>query len=269
MSNQQFGAAYGANLPENYERFFVPAIGAPMAADLIRAAALRTGERVLDVACGTGIAARLAARQVGADGKVAGVDINPGMLAVARSSTPTDISIEWHEANAEQMPLPDESFDVVLCQMGLQFMPDKTGALREMRRVLTDNGRLFLNAPGPIGQFFAVLAEALERHISSEAAGFVKLVFSLYDTDEIQSLLSDAGFSDITVEADTKSLNLPPPKEFLRQYIWSTPLALITAKTSEKARAELENEVIAGWRDFESDGALMFQQPIVKVNARK
>ncbi len=268
MSNQQFGAAYGANLPENYERYFVPAIGEPMAADLIRAAALRPGERVLDVACGTGIAAKLAARQVGADGKVAGVDVNPGMLAAARASTPPDISIEWHEASAEKMPLPDESFDVVLCQMGLQFMPDKPGALREMRRVLTDDGRLFLNAPGPIGRFFAVLAEALKRHISPEAAGFVKLVFSLYDTDEIEGLLSGAGFRDISVETDTKTLNLPPPKEFLWQYVWSTPLALITAKADEKTRAALEQEVVAGWKEFESDSAVMYQQPIVQANAR-
>src|SRR5690606_10021431 len=163
---------YGLNLPENYERFFVTAIGAPLAKDLIRLAALRPNERVLDVACGTGIVTRLAAQQIGSNGAIVGVDINPGMLVVARSSTPENLSIEWHQASAEEMPLPDEGFDVVLCQISLQFMANKHAALEEMRRVLVPGGRLILNVPGPAEKLFAVLAKALERHISSEAAGF-------------------------------------------------------------------------------------------------
>src|SRR3546814_10148611 len=122
-------------------------------------AALREGERVLDVACGTGVVTRLASEQVGATGAVAGLDVNPGMLAVARAATPEGMSIEWHEANAEAMPLPDASFDVVLCQLGLQFMPDRQAALREMRRVLVDGGRLAFNVPGPMPRIFAVRSE--------------------------------------------------------------------------------------------------------------
>jgi ubiquinone/menaquinone biosynthesis C-methylase UbiE len=118
MAEQYFGKAYGGNPPANYERFFVPAIGAPLATDLIHLAALRPGERVLNFACGTGVVARLASQEVGDTGTVAGLDVNPGMLAVARSTTPLGMPIEWHEASAEAMPLPDASFDVVLCQMG-------------------------------------------------------------------------------------------------------------------------------------------------------
>lgn len=151
MSNSRTNVShttYGGSPPENYERYFVPAIGEPVARDLIDRAALRAGERVLDVACGTGIVARLAAEQVGETGTVAGLDVNPGMLAVARSVTPPETSIDWHEASAEDMPLPDDVFDVVLCQMGLQFMADKPAALSEMRRVLAPGGRIILNAPG-------------------------------------------------------------------------------------------------------------------------
>jgi ubiquinone/menaquinone biosynthesis C-methylase UbiE len=133
VSQQHFGKDYSANVAENYERFFVPAIGAPVAADLIECAELRPGERVLDVACGTGVVARLAAERVGGTGAVAGLDLNPGMLAVARSVTPSDMVIDWHEASAEAMPLSDESFDVVLCQLGLQFVPDLRGLLRLRR----------------------------------------------------------------------------------------------------------------------------------------
>ena len=114
---------YSGTAPDNYERYFVPAIGAPLAAELVDVAALRPGERVLDVACGTGIVTRFAAERVGADGAVAGVDINPGMLGVARSAARPELGIDWHEASAEALPFEDETFDVVLCQMGLQFFP--------------------------------------------------------------------------------------------------------------------------------------------------
>lgn len=269
MSQQYFAEAHGLKPPQNYERFFVPAIAEPVANDLIRSAELRPGERILDVACGTGIGARLASQQVGSSGTVAGLDVNPGMLAVARSVTPEDMSIEWDQSGAEDMPLPDEAFDVVLCLISLQFMRDKRAASREMRRVLVPGGRLFLNVPGPAGKMFVFLAEALERHISPQAAGFVNQIFSLHDTTEIQQLLSEAGFRDIAVQANNKVLNLPPSKEFLWQFVSSTPLAGMVAEVSEEVLAALEREVVEKWHDFEDDGALKYQQRIVVASARK
>lgn len=230
MSQQHYGKAYGGSAPENYERYFVPSIGAPLASDLVDIAALRPGERVLDVACGTGVVARLASQRVGATGTVAGLDVNPAMLAVAASTTPPDMSIKWHEASAEAMPLPDASFDVVLCQMGLQFVADKHAALREMRRVLASGGRLILNVPGPAPRPLAIMGEALARHIGAEAAGFVHHVFSLHDTAELENLTSTAGFRDVSTQSDVKQLRLPAPKEFLWQYVHSTPLAAAVAQ---------------------------------------
>jgi ubiquinone/menaquinone biosynthesis C-methylase UbiE len=269
MAEQYFGKAYGGNPPANYERFFVPAIGAPVADDLIRIAALRPGERVLDVACGTGVAARLAAQQVGAAGSVAGLDINPGMLAVARSATPPGVPIEWHEASAEAMPLPDASFDVVLCQMGLQFIPDKHAALREMLRVLAPGGRLILNVPGPTPRLFSIMAEALSRHVGAEAAGFVDRVFSLHDTTEIQHLVRDAGFHEVSVQADNKPLHLPSPEEFLWQYIHSTPLASAVEQVDEARRGSLERDVIEKWQEFVKDRDLEIQVRMVVATARR
>ncbi|MCG3210673.1 MAG: Ubiquinone/menaquinone biosynthesis C-methyltransferase UbiE [Anaerolineae bacterium] len=269
MSSQYFNEAYGAKPPENYERYFVPAIGKPIATDLLCLAALRPGERVLDVACGTGIVARLASRQVGAGGTVAGLDVNSGMLEVARSITPTDVPIDWHESGAEDMPLPDEAFDVVLCQLGLQFFSDKVAGLREMQRVLAPGGRLVLNIPGPASQTFAVLAEALERHIGTQAAGFVSHVFSLYNTSEIRQLLNEANFRDITIRAHNKKLTLPPPKEFLWQYVYSTPLAGIVAEADEQALVALEQEVVRRWQAFQENGSLVDQQRIVAASALK
>jgi len=133
-TGQDSGRASGGNAAERYESYFVPAIGAPIADDFIAVAAPRESERVLDVACGTGVVARLASRSVGSAGAVAGLDVNPDMLAVARKTTPPGTSVDWYEASADAMPFPDESFDAVLCQMGLQFMSDREASLRDMRR---------------------------------------------------------------------------------------------------------------------------------------
>jgi len=269
MAERHFGKAYGGNAPENYERFFVPAIGAPLATDLVCRAALRPSERVLDVACGTGVVARLASQHVGGTGTVAGLDIHPGMLAVARSATPPGMAIHWHQASAEAMPLADAAFDAVLCQIGLQFMPDKPAALREMQRVLAPGGRLVLNVPGPTPQLFTIMAEALERHVGPQAAGFVNHVFSLHDTAQLQNLISGAGFRDVSLQADTKSLRLPPPEEFLWQYVHSTPLAAAVAQVDDDRRGSLERAVVAKWQEFEQDRALVLQVRIVVATARK
>jgi len=269
MTQQHFDRAYDGNPAANYERFFVPAIGAPLATDLVRLAGLREGERVLDVACGTGVVARLASAQVGAAGTVAGVDVNPGMLAVARSATPAGQSIEWHDAPAEAMPLPDASFDVVLCQMGLQFMPDKHAALREMRRVLVPGGRLILNVPGPTPRPFTIMGEALARHLGQDAAGFVNAVFSLHDTAEIERLVRGAGFREVTVQADTTTLRLPAPADFLWQYVHSTPLSGTAAQMGDEHRAALEHDVVTRWKEFVEDRALILQVRMVAATARK
>lgn len=255
--------------PENYERYFVPVIGAPLANELVQAAALRPGERVLDVACGTGVVARLAAQSVGDAGSVAGLDNNPGMLAVARSTTPDDVAIDWHEASAEEMPIEDASVDAVLCQMGLQFVPDKHAALSEMRRVLAPGSRLILNVPGPTPPPFVILGEALAHHIGPQAAGFVNQVFSLHDTAELQQLIEGAGFREVSVRADNRTLRLPPPEEFLWQYVHSTPLASAVAQVDDERRGALERDVVARWQEFVKDGALMLEVRVVVATGRR
>jgi len=133
------------NAAERYERVLVPAIFAPWAADLVALAKLRPGERVLDLACGTGVVARLAAERVGPEGDITGLDLNESMLEVARSQPiPAGAAaVAWVQSSALAMRVPDSSFDVVLCQQGIQFFPDRPQALREMIRVLVPGGRMF------------------------------------------------------------------------------------------------------------------------------
>ena len=269
MTGPTYSDSYSQNPPENYERYFVPSIGRPVAAGLVEAAALREGERVLDVACGTGIVARLAAERVGQRGAVEGLDPNPGMLAVAREAAPPDASITWHEAPAERMDLPDEGFDVVLCGMGLQFFSDREAGLREMLRVLVPGGRLLANLPGPAPPPLEAMAEALARHIGPESASFIHAVFSLHDADEIRSLATDAGFNEVEVRSERVALRLPSPADFLWQYVHSTPMAAALAQVDDKCREALERDFSERCRGFVSDDALSGAVRMTTLTARK
>src|SRR6266480_1610250 len=124
--------------PEVYADHLVPAIFGPWVPVVLDSAQLREGQSVLDVACGTGAVAAGAAARVGATGAVTGVDNNPGMLAVASARSRHEV--RWQEADAQMLPFPDRSFDRVICQLGLQYFPDRLAAVREMHRVLHPGG---------------------------------------------------------------------------------------------------------------------------------
>jgi ubiquinone/menaquinone biosynthesis C-methylase UbiE len=259
MNEWNFHTGTNTSIPDNYEKFFVPSIGEPASETLLAVARLQPGERVLDVACGTGVVTRAAAAMVGPTGHVVGLDINPGMLATARKHAPPGSSIEWCEANAESIPFPDASFNAVLCQMGLQFVPNKPAALREMRRVLLDGGRLVANMPGPMPEVFAILTDGLARRIGAQAAAFGGAVFSLHDAAQLQALLRDAGFRDVKVDSALARLEVPEPRDFLWQYIASTPMAEFVMKADADSRVALERDVTDRWGQFRTSGGMKLE----------
>jgi ubiquinone/menaquinone biosynthesis C-methylase UbiE len=269
MTDQISFKTHPASVPEDYERHFVPAVARPLAEELVEQAAPQPGERVLDVACGTGVVTRLAAARVGAAGRVTGVDINPGMLAVARAGAPGPARVEWIEGSAERLPVPDESYDVALCSLGMPFVADRRAALAQLRRVLVAGGRTVFNAPGPTPDVFGVLHDALARHVGAEAATFIHGVFSLHDPDQLRQDLYDAGFRDVGVDAATKTLLLPAPGEFLWQYLSSTPLAAAGAAIEDDQRVALEHDVLAGWQPMTADGRLVLRVRLVSASARR
>ena len=244
---------------ESYERYFVPAIAAPVAAGLLAAADLQPGERVLDVACGTGIAARLAAPLVGATGTVTGVDVAPEMIDVAGTIAP---DLEWHVGDAAALPLPDGAYDVVLCQLGLMFM-DRAAALAEMRRVLAPGGRVVVATPGAIQPFFEQLEQAIVEHIAPELGGFVRAVFSLPDPDAVADLLRDAGLGDVEGRLTTATFALPAPVDFLWQYINLTPMGPFVAAAPQEAQDAMERTFAERAAGFVVDGRTPLEQPMV------
>jgi len=254
---------------ENYQRYFVPAIATPVSADLLRTADLQSGERVVDVACGTGVIARLAAERVGSTGSVTGIDVAPDMIDVARSTpAPSGPAIDWQVSDAGSLPLPDGSHDVALCQMGLMFMEDRPGALAEMRRVLVPGGRVIVNTPGPIQPAFERMEEAIIQHISAELGGFVRAVFSMHDPDSLGELLRDAGLADVSATVSTATLQLPAPAEFLWQYINLTPMGPFVAEAPEEAQLAMERQVVESWQPLVVDGRMLVDQPMVIASGR-
>lgn len=246
MSDQEQWQLDGS-APELYQRYLVPAITAVWASDLVDQAAPRPGERILDVACGTGVVARVAAERVGNTGRVAALDINPGMLAFARSlPAAPGAAIEWHEGSVLALPFSDAAFDRVLCQLGLQFFPDRTTALREMRRVLVPDGRLAVSVFGPIEHSPAThaLANALDRHVDPEASVAKRNEHALADTEALSALVTGAGFRDVVIRTTSKPARFPSPADYVRIQLAATPLASLVAQQDPARRERLVGALI-------------------------
>ena len=256
---------------ELYERLVVPSKFLPWAKELVALGAPQSGQRVLDVACGTGTVARLIPPLVGSTGTVVGLDFNAGRLQVAASlPPPSGVAIRWEEGDATTLPFADAAFDIVFCQQGLQFFPDKLTALREMRRVLIPDGKLVLgvwrsvkNQPGG-----RAMADALERHVSAEAATVRREPFSFGSADVIEKLVSDAGFSDVVVSPTAKNVSFPSAEAFTKRYISARiPLNTMVAAVSEQARNDLVEDVNAALRQFEQAEGLALPTAVNLVTA--
>ncbi len=204
-----------SNPAETYESYMVPALFAPWASYLVGSAKPQPGERVLDVACGTGIVARCVAQRLGAQGKVVGLDLNPHMLTVARAAAEREgLAIEWHEGRAEQLPFPDSSFDLALCQFALMFFADRHAALAEMYRVLTKGGRVSLSVLQGLDRhpFYQTLHDVIQQRLGMSS---VQDIFALGDADKLRTLLTEAVFQHVEIEPVSMVARFPDPEGFL------------------------------------------------------
>jgi SAM-dependent methyltransferase len=234
----------GGNAAELYERYAVPYILGPWAPGLVELAALQPGERVLDLACGTGLIARLAAANVGITGHVTGLDLNAGMLVVARSiPPPPGASITWVEGNAVATNFADASFDVIVCQQGFQFFPDRPAALREMHRVLVPDGRVLLSVWKSAGPYHAAVGDALEQHVDAETAARFRASRVVPKAEELHRLLVDAGFREVQISPRVMKIRVPPVEAFVLYHLAGTPVAGAVAALSQEERAALAGQV--------------------------
>jgi len=256
---------------ELYERYPARYILGPWAPLLVDAAHVGAGERVLDVACGTGVVARAAAKCVGRTGRVVGVDLNPGMIAVARSLLATsDASIEWLERSALDLRLENASFDVVLCQQGLQFFPDKAVALQEMRRVLDHRGRLALSVwnSNSIGLYTGAVSAALAQFMSHEVAARFTASRKAPTSAELQLLATEAGFSAVEVSVSRINLHLPRIDKFVLDHLAATPVAADIDAMDANARKKIGVSVAGQLKRYTDGDGITFPEETYVLTAR-
>jgi SAM-dependent methyltransferase len=206
-----------------YEDLFVPALFEQWVPTLLAHARVTAGQRVLDVACGTGVVARAAQRLVGASGRVDGVDLNPTMIAVAREIAP---DLHWQVGDAAELPYDDASFDAVTCQSALFFFPDPARACTEMARVLRPGGTLALQTyagledqPG-----YGPFVQTVVRHAGAEAGDLLGTYWSKGDLTQLRTLLDDAGLAPTTTESLLGRVTFPSVDALLHVEIRATPL---------------------------------------------
>lgn len=198
-----------------YEDYFVPTMFRPFTHALVARANPQPGARVLDVACGTGIVTRVIGEHLNGDVALVGLDISPAMLEVAKEVAKREgIRVDWIEGSAEELPFDDAAFDLVCCQQGLQPLRDPVGALREMRRVLADGGRVVTSTWSAIERnpFDRAIAEAVERHLGSPA---FHLPFALGDPQRLAELFRAAGFDEFEITDLRLDLRYPSADDFV------------------------------------------------------
>jgi SAM-dependent methyltransferase len=243
-----------------YEQHVVPGLFMHWARRAVELAAPRPGEHVLDAACGTGIGARLAAKRIGEDGTIVGLDVDAGVVEMARTVAQRErIAIEWHCASALEMPFDKGLFDLCLCLHGLQFFPDRVAGLAEIRRVLKPSGRLVAMVWGPLehNKGHHAVVQALERQKVDASAA--KRAFSLANAEDLRDAASRAGFTHIELRTEDAQTDFSSIASFFDGMTTGSPstrhaLALIPAE----GRAAFRDEVSAALERYVADGKLAY-----------
>jgi ubiquinone/menaquinone biosynthesis C-methylase UbiE len=216
-------------VPKAYEEFLVPRLFEPWAKLLLDEVKLRADETVLDIATGPGTVARLAALRVGPRGRIVATDIAPPMLDIARAKPTLDgaAAIDYVESSAAPLGAPSGTFDAVLCQQGLQFFPDRSAALAEMRRVLKPSGRAGIAVWAELerNQIFATFHAALRATVPRELADLITAPFSWPSGAALKAAAEAAGFRQLHLLTPTLPMVLEGGVEQAVQAFAATPVA--------------------------------------------
>jgi SAM-dependent methyltransferase len=229
---------------EVYESSFVPALFAEWAPHLVEAAGVAPGQGVLDVACGTGIVARTAADRMGGHGRVVGLDVNEGMLTVARRLRP---DIEWRQGDAAALPFAAAEFDAVLCQAAMMFFPDRAGALREMARVATAGGTVAVQVWDRLEAQagFVPMYEAFTAQLGPDAMELENAYWALGDLDLMRSLFEAAGLRVTGTRTRVGTVRYGSAREAVTTEIEATPLAERISQDTYDRLVETASEAMA------------------------
>jgi ubiquinone/menaquinone biosynthesis C-methylase UbiE len=218
---------FAGSVPENYDRYMVPLIFQPFAADLAGRAAALSPNAVLETAVGTGVVTRALAQKLSPDATYVATDLNPPMLDYAASQQPPGNHITWQQANALELPFADATFDLVCCQFGAMFFPDRVAAYREAKRVLKPGGHFLFNVWDRIEEnvFAHDVTNALAEMFPYDPPRFLaRTPHGYHDTALIRRELEAAGFSRVTIETIAELSRAPSARLAALAYCQGTPL---------------------------------------------
>lgn len=218
-------ASFSGSVPENYNRYLGPVLFEPYAQDLLARLDRRDGVRVLEVACGTGVVTRRLREELPASSTLVATDLNEPMLDEARKLVPL-AGITWQQADAQELPFPDASFDAYVCQFGLMFLPDKVRGLSEARRVLAPGGQLIANVwlSGADNEHVPVIRSVLDRLYPDSPPTFLDVPHGYHDPERIRADLEAAGFTDAMLDTMRVSSESPTALDFGTGWAWGSPL---------------------------------------------
>jgi len=218
---------FAGSVPENYDRYMVPLIFEPYAADIARRAESLSPSTVLEIAAGTGVVARALAPRLSPGASYVVTDLNQPMLDYAASRQAPDSRIKWRQADALSLPFENAAFDVVCCQFGAMFFPDRSSAYREAKRVLKPGGHFLFNVWDCIEEnvFADDVTNALARIFPNDPPRFLaRTPHGYHDTALIRSELEDAGFSRVVIETRAEQSHASSPRLPAVAYCQGTPL---------------------------------------------
>ena len=249
-----------SSVPEGYERYLAPVLFGPWAEVLIDTVGLHAGDKVLDVASGTGVVARLAAARAGSSGRVVASDVSGAMLAHA-ASVPTSAGgapIEYLEASVTELPLDDGSFDVVLCQQGMPFFTDRPRAVAEMLRVLRPGGTLGLSvwlAGRPLEPFDQYIEALVEAGVEPPFPGAFDSETFKMTSDEVEGVLKAGGCASLDVRTVERQVSWRDG-ESAALGILGTPFAPLLDQLPPNRRDALEADLLRRFAPSASRGAV-------------
>jgi len=221
-----YNSQFDGSIPERYDRFLGPTLFAPFAADLAARLDVAPHANLLELACGTGVLTRAICERIPASVHFTATDLNEPMLDVAKAKLADRPEIVWRIADAANLPFDSESFDGVVCQFGLMFVPDKAAALGEVRRVLRPGGAFLFNVWDRIeaNRLAWITHQTVLRLFPEDPPMFYQVPFSLYDTDALAAMLGEAGFGDLDVTAVSKVGESPSAGEVAEGLVLGNPL---------------------------------------------
>ena len=204
-----------ARFRKNYDRYMVPLIFEPYAADIARRAASLSPSTVLETAAGSGVVTRALAPRLPRGASYIVTDLNQPMVDYAASRQPTDTRIKWRQADALALPFENAAFDLVCCQFGAMFFPDRTSGYREARRVLKPGGHFLFNVWDRIEEnvFADDVTNALAKIFPNDPPRFLaRTPHGYHDTALIRSELEEAGFSRVVIETRAEQSRASSPR---------------------------------------------------------